>query len=221
LSSYYSPEDEDWIGVETSKNLIGEHEWYHLTFIRDTASQKIVQIIHQNASDRTKLPEQKADSLEQTHYTEYDYREMGFTGATLSSDQPLFLGLSPKNDTTWTEFHGRIDELRISNIARYENTITSIDSDKRSLPSSISLKQNYPNPFNPSTNIRFTLPQVEQVTINVYNSIGQKIETLVSRQMAAGSHSVTFDAEGLPSGVYIYRLKAGEYRESRKMLLVK
>lgn len=83
------------------------------------------------------------------------------------------------------------------------------------------LEKNYPNLFNPSTNIKFSLSQSEQVTINVYNTIGQKIETLVNRQMTAGSHSVTFDAEGLPSGVYIYRLKAGNYSESRKMLLLK
>jgi hypothetical protein len=95
-------------------------------------------------------------------------------------------------------------------------------SDQRPISSiNYKLADNYPNPFNPSTNIQFSLPQAEQVTINIYNSIGQKIETLLNRQMTAGSHSVTFDARGLPSGVYIYRLKAGDYRESKKMLLVK
>jgi hypothetical protein len=99
--------------------------------------------------------------------------------------------------------------------------VTTNLEDDTSIPSKIELMQNYPNPFNPSTNIRFSLSQAEQVTVNVYNTIGQRIETLINRQMTAGSHSVTFNAEGLPSGVYIYRLEAGKYSESQKMLLVK
>ncbi len=88
-------------------------------------------------------------------------------------------------------------------------------------PDTYQLKANYPNPFNPSTKIQFSLPEATEVQLTLYNTIGKKIETLTNRHMTAGSHSVTFNAVGLPSGVYIYRLKAGEYSESRKMILVK
>ncbi len=94
-------------------------------------------------------------------------------------------------------------------------------SPEETLPGQIELGQNYPNPFNPSTNIRFSLPEASKVQLSVYNSIGQKVETLANQRMNAGSHSVTFNAGGLPSGVYIYRLKTNDFSQSRKMLLVK
>jgi hypothetical protein len=88
-------------------------------------------------------------------------------------------------------------------------------------PERFSLNNNYPNPFNPTTKIQFTLPQAATVQLPVYNAIGQRVATLVNSKMAAGNHAVTFDGSGLTSGVYIYRLKAGEHSQTRKMLLVK
>ncbi len=104
---------------------------------------------------------------------------------------------------------------------RRMETITSIEGDKNLLPNQYSLHQNYPNPFNPSTNIQFSLPKASDVQLSIYNTIGQKVSTLVNQKMSGGSHSITFDASGLPSGVYIYRLKTDGFSESRKMLLLK
>ncbi len=101
-----------------------------------------------------------------------------------------------------------------------QTTTTSI-GDHPDSPTSFELKQNYPNPFNPTTNIQFELPEPTEVRLTVYNRIGQKVSTLINQKMGAGSHSATFDAPGLPSGVYIYRLKADGFSKSRKMLLVK
>ncbi len=89
------------------------------------------------------------------------------------------------------------------------------------LPSEYSLQQNYPNPFNPSTEIRFAVPQNSQVRIDVYNMLGQYIQQLVNGSYTQGSHSVVFDASGLPSGIYFYRMTTPNYNEQRKMLLVK
>jgi predicted outer membrane repeat protein len=83
------------------------------------------------------------------------------------------------------------------------------------------LSQNYPNPFNPSTKIIFTLPKSKNVTIEVYNIIGQKIKTLLNKQMPAGSHKIKFNGQNLSSGVYLYRIKAGAWQDVKKMLLVK
>jgi len=83
------------------------------------------------------------------------------------------------------------------------------------------LYDNYPNPFNPSTQIRFTIPEQAHVTLSVYNILGQQVTTLVNESRPAGWHDVTFDASSFSSGVYIYRIVAGEYVESSQMLLVK
>jgi len=86
---------------------------------------------------------------------------------------------------------------------------------------SFRLDQNYPNPFNPATTISFTLPESSEVTLTVYNAIGQRIVTLVDRQKDAGSHSVTFDASELASGFYVYRIQAADFVKTRKMMLLK
>jgi len=88
-------------------------------------------------------------------------------------------------------------------------------------PKDFTLYQNYPNPFNPSTTIKFALPADSKVKINVYNSIGQMVKTLVDGELGSGYHEVNFDASRLASGVYLYQLQAGEYISIRKMVLIK
>lgn len=90
-----------------------------------------------------------------------------------------------------------------------------------SVPTEFSLSQNYPNPFNPSTMIEFTITQREVVTLNVYNILGQLVRTLVDTDLEAGKHQVRFDANGLASGVYIYRLSTPSVSITKKMLLQK
>ena len=84
---------------------------------------------------------------------------------------------------------------------------------------SIALGQNYPNPFNPSTTIRYGLPNRSHVTLTVFNTLGQQVAQLVNGDMEAGYHEVKFDASKLASGVYLYRMQAGSYVETRKLLL--
>jgi N-acetylneuraminic acid mutarotase len=99
--------------------------------------------------------------------------------------------------------------------------LVAIEKWDTNLPGAFSLHQNYPNPFNPSTNIKFTLPKSEKVKIEIFNLLGEKIEALLNEQMPAGSHEVEFKAINLPSGVYLYRIKAGEYSETKKMIHMK
>ena len=84
-----------------------------------------------------------------------------------------------------------------------------------------SLNQNYPNPFNPATRITFSIGQPSNVKLTVYNVLGQKVATLVDRYMSAGEESVVFDASKLSSGLYIYRLDAGNFTSIKKMMLLK
>ncbi|MCC5942355.1 MAG: BspA family leucine-rich repeat surface protein [Balneolaceae bacterium] len=109
---------------------------------------------------------------------------------------------------------------------RFELLITRGNVDGLSLlgdlPDRVNLAQNYPNPFNPTTVISFELPQQSQVYLEVFDMIGRRVATLVeSSTMQAGRHQVNFDASGLTSGVYIYRLQAGSTVQSRKLTLVK
>lgn len=103
-----------------------------------------------------------------------------------------------------------------------KRTATSIDERSDAVAGAYRLDQNYPNPFNPSTAIHFSLPEAANVTLTVYNTLGQTVATLVNqRAFSQGTHSVSFDATGLSSGVYLYRIEAGSYTSTRKMLLMK
>jgi len=86
---------------------------------------------------------------------------------------------------------------------------------------SFKLKQNYPNPFNPSTTFLFDLPNRIFVSLNVFDALGRDVSNIVSEDLAAGKHSVRWNAGELPSGVYFYRMQAGSYTETKKLLLLK
>ena len=96
----------------------------------------------------------------------------------------------------------------------------TIDGNSRP-PEDFALYQNYPNPFNPSTVIRFSIPKESFVTLKIYNSLGQEVQTLVQSLQHSGDHEVSFKPRHLSSGVYFYTLRAGDFQDSRKMLLLK
>ncbi|HEX9655501.1 MAG TPA: FG-GAP-like repeat-containing protein [Bacteroidota bacterium] len=97
----------------------------------------------------------------------------------------------------------------------------SIGDPENNVPRFFVLEQNYPNPFNPSTTIEFALPQANFVTLKVYNIVGQEVRTLVSERMEEGTYLVQFNAEGLPSGAYVYRLHAGSFVQAKKLILMR
>lgn len=142
------------------------------------------------------------------------------------------------NDTTWG-FHimprgAFIREL--IGIMKYDHSeyklnprtnadfVGEVDAVKRldsPIPSSCSLSQNFPNPFNPSTTIRYSIANPSNVTLRVYNVLGQEVATLVNQRQTAGNFTVTFEASRFASGVYFYRLNAGTFNQVRKMMVVK
>ena len=100
-------------------------------------------------------------------------------------------------------------------------TITGILSEDSGIPTETRLMQNYPNPFNPTTNIKFSLTKESNVTLRIYNTIGEEVTTLINKVMPAGFHTINFDASRLSNGMYIYRIEADNFVSVKKMLLVK
>jgi hypothetical protein len=98
---------------------------------------------------------------------------------------------------------------------------TGINDLPGSTPSAYALEQNFPNPFNPSTKINYSLPVEGFVTLDIYNSIGQKVATLVNETKTAGTYAVDFNASNLTSGIYFYKISSGNFTETKKMILLK
>ena len=100
-------------------------------------------------------------------------------------------------------------------------TILAVVPTGPTIPTEFELRQNYPNPFNPSTTIQYGLPQRSRVTLTVFNTPGQQVATLVNAYQEAGYHDVRFDASGLASGVYFYRLRAGDCVATKRLIVVR
>jgi hypothetical protein len=98
---------------------------------------------------------------------------------------------------------------------------TGIAENEANLPLEYALTQNYPNPFNPSTKIKYSIPQSSNVVIKVFDILGNEIETLVNEEKSIGNYEVQFDATNLPSAIYFYQLQAGNFVETKKMVLLR
>ncbi len=119
------------------------------------------------------------------------------------------------------EAFGLFFALADGTVGEFPVGVASVENITSGIPSQYELTQNYPNPFNPSTNINFAIPNSEFVTLKVYNILGSEVATLVNENLSAGSYRFNFDAADLASGIYLYELNAGNFREIKKMNLLK
>lgn len=151
-----------------------------------------------------------------------DWKIIGFIDGNGSTTKPHSYSFTEENLTSG-KYSYRLKQIDFDGTFRYSQIIEA----EVNLSREFSLSQNYPNPFNPVTTIKYSLPSVNSsggrdlVTLKVYDVLGNEIRTLVSEEQSPGFHKVIFDAENLPSGVYIYRLTAGSYSSSRKLILLK
>ncbi len=133
-------------------------------------------------------------------------------------DAPNGIVATSTGDTLYiSDFNTR--SLRIITGVQGGN-VTDVE-DVSELPGEFQLEQNYPNPFNPSTSISFSLPSQENVKLDIYNAMGELVETLASETYPAGNHSIDFNANNLSSGVYFYTLRTSDFIKTNKMLLLK
>ena len=113
------------------------------------------------------------------------------------------------------------DKAQIIQNFYYGDTLTSIQNYYSGIPLIYKLQQNYPNPFNPTTTIEFSIPKKEFVELRVFDILGREVTTLINTEQLPGYHKIKFDGSNLASGVYIYRLHSGDFKESKKLLLLK
>ena len=130
---------------------------------------------------------------------------------------PLNYDLSYSNATLQT---GGTDGKPVGSLQWWPN-LTDVKDNITSVPNSFSLEQNYPNPFNPTTKIKYNLSKEAKVSLKIFDVLGREITTLVDTKQISGHYEVNFDASKLASGVYIYRIIAGDFVQSRKMILMK
>ena len=112
-------------------------------------------------------------------------------------------------------------EFKIFTTKQFETVTSNEDEFSSEGPTSFKLYNNYPNPFNPSTTLTFDVAQAGQVTLEIFNSLGQKVAVLLNENKSIGTHSVTFDASTLSSGVYIARFSGNGFVQTQKMMLLK
>ncbi|MBK7632779.1 MAG: T9SS type A sorting domain-containing protein [Ignavibacteriales bacterium] len=103
----------------------------------------------------------------------------------------------------------------------YKIIVTGVMNEGSNIVATYSLSQNYPNPFNPTTKIQFSIPKSNKVVIKVFDILGTEIETVVNKEKPVGTYELNWNASNLPSGVYFYQLRAGNFVQTRKMILLK
>ena len=143
------------------------------------------------------------------------WQKIGFVEGHGTANSPKYYTFTDKS-VTGNKIQYRLRQVDNDGTFEYSNVV-----EVELAPTTFTLDQNYPNPFNPATVIRFSLPTTSVVTLNVYNTLGEKVVTLLNGQMESGYHQVSFDAANLPSGLYLYEIRAGEFSSIKKMLLMK
>ena len=134
-------------------------------------------------------------------------------------------GVTTLDDVTLNNNDGTLNNFALSgstsNWVSSSAPITGIKDKQTQIPKEFSLSHNYPNPFNPSTKISYTIPERTKVSLKVFDLLGSEVIELVNGEVETGSYDITFNAANLPSGVYFYRLQAGVFVQTRKMILLK
>ena len=144
------------------------------------------------------------------------WEKIGFVQGSGNSSSPKDYFFEDKKPYGGSKFIYRLKQ--IDNNGKFEY---SDEVEIELLPDESKLFQNYPNPFNPVTNIKFALSKAAKITLEVYNILGEKVATLLNEDKEAGFFEVKFDGSGLSSGIYIFRLTAGDFVQTKRMNLIK
>ena len=145
-----------------------------------------------------------------------DWTTIGFVAGSGTTTESRKYSYSD-NSVSSGSYSYRLKQIDYDGTFEYSNTIEVVTN----IPVHYDLDQNYPNPFNPTTTINYSLPEANFVTLAVYNSLGEKVSTLVNQVVEAGNHTLEFNAENLSSGIYFVRMEAGSFISTKKITLMK
>jgi hypothetical protein len=213
---------DDWVFTDSVRIATGDSLkfWIQLgtwsggteTYYKDSLQVWITSVANPTGGTRTRIT--TVTSLPQgTNFWQFKaYDLSSFAG------QLVYVGFRYYMNVSVDGIMVNIDSVFVGNLS---GPPVGTPNTNYNVPFRFDLKQNYPNPFNPVTTIEFALPKNEFVNLVVYNSLGQEVAVLVNENVNAGSHSVNFDATNLPSGIYVYKITAGEFKMTRKMSVVK
>ncbi len=221
-------------GVQRSSNYLGDinnDDWALYAGVefgssRGSASyQKVPQLISIEASSENSggIVEVWLDSIDtgqKIAEVEIESTESWDSYQTFTADVEEVSG---RHDV-YLRFNGNegADLFRLSSFRFISEHEVATSAEPSENPRTYSLGQNYPNPFNPTTVISFELPEISEVSLTLYDVVGREVARIINnRQMTAGPHQVTFDGSDLSSGVYLYRMRAGDFVQTRKLILVK
>ncbi|MDP2304034.1 MAG: T9SS type A sorting domain-containing protein [Ignavibacteria bacterium] len=147
-----------------------------------------------------------------------DWAKIGFVQGHGNSNSPKNYSYTDNLVSPTGKYLYRLKQIDNNGKFTYSNVV---NVDIENIPTDYTFYQNYPNPFNPTTTIKFGLPKEGIVTLEVYNLIGEKVATLVNKELTAGYHSIDFNGSSLSSGIYLYKLAVGEFTSTKKFVLMK
>lgn len=173
--------------------------------------------VHLEWSTATEINNQGFEVERKKDKAEGMWEKIGFVAGFGTTTEIKVYAFTDNNVTAGT-YSYRLKQIDFDGTFKYTNQI-EIEVDMR--PTNYALYQNYPNPFNPATTIKYTIPKEELVSIKIYDVIGNELKELVNSRQTAGQYEVSFDASSLSSGVYMYKIQAGDYVQTKKMLLLK
>ena len=145
-----------------------------------------------------------------------NWETIGFVEGNGNSNSPKSYSFIDKNPVGGSKFKYRLKQIDTDGQFEYSNVV-----EVEIIPQKYELYQNYPNPFNPVTNIKFSLPRPTQLKIILFNSLGEKVATLVDGMYEMGYHKIIFNSNNLSSGTYLYRIESSEFVQVKKLMIIK
>ncbi|MHC1738386.1 MAG: M28 family peptidase [Ignavibacteriaceae bacterium] len=225
----------DLIDGMVSIDMIGYNDNYNFqSIVSNNSSLFFAQKFYEaNTLFGTGITLNSSPVLSATYSDHASFWDEGYKAILLIENAPpwnsnSFYTANPFYHTSSDSFHTlnmtlvqKVTQWSLGSISAFASPLTDADDEELIRANSYALSQNFPNPFNPTTLISYQLPAINNVSLKIYDVLGKEVASLINEEQGPGSYTVEFNASGLASGAYYFRLKAGEYNSVKKMILMK